>query len=161
MAYLGQIKLLACNFAPQGWAWCDGSLMAISEYDALFALIGTTFGGDGVLTFALPDLRGRAPVHQGNGYVIGNKGGSETVTLTTNQMPAHTHGFLATNNSLGFPTATGTYIALSNEEGGAFEATFNGASIAPIGGSQPHDNMQPYLAMNYCICLEGIYPSPY
>ncbi|MEX1366849.1 MAG: tail fiber protein [Nannocystaceae bacterium] len=153
------------NFAPRGWALCDGQLLAISSHSSLFSILGTTYGGDGVSTFGLPDLRGRAPVHAGHGpglsnYRLGEKTGAETVTLTTNQIPAHTHqleavGSPATssdarNNGLG---SAEIYVA------GNPEAQMNPASIRNTGGGQSHNNIQPVLAVNYIIALVGLYPS--
>jgi len=166
--FIGQIRMFAGNFAPAGWAFCDGSLLAISEYDALFSLVGTTYGGDGRTTFALPDLRGRVPIHQGAGpglssRPIGSNGGSETVTLTTTQLPGHTHTFLASSaagsqsdprgNVLGASPSVDLYI----EE--APLAALNTAGITNTGGSQPHTNVQPYQCVNFIISLFGIYPS--
>jgi microcystin-dependent protein len=155
------------NFAPQGWAFCNGQILPISENDTLFNLIGTTYGGDGQETFALPNLQGRTPVHLGtlNGvtYQIGETGGVESVTLTPNQMPAHTHAFVAS-------TAAGTTSQPSGQVLGALGAVsvfrpgapgvpMNVSALAQTGGSQPHENMQPYLCINYIISLFGIYPS--
>ena len=160
------------NFAPQNWQACDGSLLSISEYDALFALIGTTYGGDGQVTFAVPDLRGRLPIHQGTGpglsnYVIGQVSGTETVTLNTQQMPAHTHGMIATT-AASTALTPGTNLLPGTVSGDVFYATdLTGATPAPMatqsttvsGGSQPHDNTMPTLTVQYCIAWAGIYPS--
>ena len=166
--YLGEIKIFAGNFAPSGWAMCDGSLLQISQNDALFALIGTTFGGDGQSNFALPDLRGRIPIGQGQGsglsnYILGQTGGVETVTLTVNQLPVHSHSILAS-------LAPGSFVSPSN----GVLAQFRGSvpvysvnspvdlatnAVANTGGNQPHDNRAPYLAVNYIISLTGIFPS--
>jgi microcystin-dependent protein len=166
--YIGQIMPFAGTFAPSGWALCDGSLLPISQYDALFSLIGTTYGGDGQTTFALPDLRSRVPIHQGQGpglsnYVLGENGGAEAVTLLTTQMPMHTHPAMG-NSDAGTsadPTGgvwasgpTSTYIA-----GASADTNMNPTAISGSGGGQPHDNMLPFLALNFCIALEGIYPS--
>ncbi len=166
--YIGSICMVGFNFAPVGWALCDGSLLPISENDTLFALIGTTYGGDGQNTFALPDLRGRVPIHQGTRpggatYVIGQAAGQESVTLLSNQMPVHNHS-LAVNSSGGTSdNPAGNYMA-SNSEGikqysnsAGFNA--NTASIGNVGGSQPHNNMPPYLCVNFIIALFGIFPS--
>ncbi len=158
--FVGEIRMFGGNFAPVGWALCNGALMAISQYEVLFQLIGTTYGGDGQNTFALPDLRGRLPVHQGSGFVIGQLAGNETVTLTTNQMPAHTHTVVArTSATAGSPSG--------NVYGGNTDSIYTPTPSAPMnagvigvaGGSQPHDNMMPYLAVNFIISLEGIFPS--
>lgn len=171
MAYLGEIRMFAGNFAPLDWAFCNGQLIPIDQNDRLFTLIGTTYGGDGQTTFALPDLRGRVPIHQGQGpgllsYSIGEIGGTETVTLTVQQIPAHSHTYLGTGN-----TAAGNSPA-NNAFAGATGATIfpygtdqplttlSPQTIGSIGGSQPHDNFQPYLCVNYIISLFGDYPSP-
>ncbi|MBD2722352.1 phage tail protein [Hymenobacter sp. BT189] len=168
--------LFAGNFAPQGWAFCDGSLLPIAVYDALFSLIGTTYGGDGVNTFGVPDLRGRAPRHQGTGpglstYVIGQTAGVESVTMTTAQMPAHSHqGPASTTATTASPVgAFSAALAATDVNGEAVNALGYGpaASLAnasfvqvqPAGGGQPIGIMPPSLAMNYCISLFGVYPS--
>lgn len=167
--YVGEIRIFAGNFAPVGWAICDGSLLAISENDVLFQLIGTTYGGDGQNTFALPDLRGRAPVHQGTGggasYVIGQLSGVETVTLTTNQIPAHSHLPQAAIGATGNPANSPANNVWSGWTGGQFTTqapgvNLNAAAIGSDGGSQPHDNMVPFLTINFIISLFGIFPSP-
>jgi microcystin-dependent protein len=168
--YIGQIILFGGNFAPLNWAFCDGSLLSIAEYSALFSLLGTTYGGDGVTTFALPDLRGRAPLHfgptQGPGlspYVQGQTGGSESVTLVTGNLPAHNHpvtvGVSANSASVG--RASGAIYAGATLYDSAANASgaLGGVSAANAGGSGAHNNVQPYIAMNYIIALEGIYPS--
>ncbi|UJR79686.1 phage tail protein [Sandaracinus amylolyticus] len=163
--YMGEIRLFAGNFAPVGWAFCDGRIMAIAENDALFSLLGTTYGGDGVSSFALPDLRGRVPVHVGNGYVLGEAAGVETVTLTTAQIPAHTHTLFASDTTASTTSPTNALLAaLPSAAATAYgaDAPFVASSasqLAPAGGSQPHDNMQPYVALNYIIAIYGIYPS--
>lgn len=166
--YIGTIMPFAGNFAPAGWAKCDGSLLPIAENEALYALIGTTYGGDGQETFALPDLRGRVPLHQGQGRglsinVIGEAGGVETVTLTTNQLPAHTHP-VAANSGAGTSAspAGGVWAAgpaNAYTASAAANTTMSGAAISASGGGQPHENMLPFLAVNFCIAVEGIYPS--
>jgi microcystin-dependent protein len=158
--YIGEIRLFAGNFAPIDWKFCDGSLYSISEYDALFSLIGTTYGGDGVTTFAVPDLRGRVPIHQGAGFVIGQMGGVETVTLTTNQIPAHTHALLASTGGTASNDPTGRVLSV----GGADIYTPFYTAAAPdqpglTGSSQPHTNMQPFMAIYYIIATSGVYPS--
>jgi microcystin-dependent protein len=166
--YIGEIRIFGGNFPPQGWAFCDGSLLAISENDALFNLIGTTYGGNGTNTFALPDLRGRVAVHQGsNGsssYVIGQQGGGETVTLATGQLPAHTH---QANGGPAGTTVSPSGNFWSTDPAGNTAAyasstpdsKMNAGALSSAGGSQPHDNMSPYLVTNYIISLFGIYPS--
>jgi len=162
--YVGEIRIFAGNFAPNGWFFCNGALLPISENEVLFQLIGTTYGGDGQETFALPDLRGRLPVHQGNGFVIGQMAGVEEVTLTTSQIPVHTHPLLATLNAADQPSPQGAVPAQTTEFEMYMEdvATENMAanSIGPVGGSQPHTNMQPYLCVSFIISLYGIFPSP-
>jgi microcystin-dependent protein len=155
------------NFAPAGWALCQGQLMPISENDTLFNLIGTTYGGDGQETLGIPDLQGRTPVHQGTGagqtYVIGEKGGVETVTLTTQQIPIHTHPLLGNNGAATQAGPQGNVmaeqIAVSAYQSANAAAAMAPQSIASTGGSQPHDNMQPYLCINYIISLFGIFPT--
>ena len=167
--YIGEIRMFGGNFAPVGWAFCDGQLLPISENDALFALIGTTYGGDGQETFAVPDLRGRAPMHMGTSpasgttYQIGEMAGVESVTLTTQQTPIHNHAFQVT-------TAVGT----QGNPGGNLLANSQGPQpyiqqdpdgnlaanmLSPVGGSQPHENRQPYLGINFIISLYGVFPT--
>lgn len=162
--YVGEIRMFAGNFAPAGWMFCEGQLLPISENETLFQLIGTTYGGDGQSTFALPDLRGRIPIHQGNGFILAETGGAEQITLTVNQIAAHSHPLLATtavanqsspaNNVLAQSTAADLYI-----EDTATAALAANAS-GPVGGSQPHTNFQPYLCIDFIISLFGIFPSP-
>jgi microcystin-dependent protein len=166
--YIGEIRMFGGSFAPAGWAMCQGQLMAISQNDTLFTLLGTTYGGDGVSTFGIPDLQGRVPVHMGQGaglqnYVIGQKAGTESVTLTVQQIPIHNHNVI-----------TSTDIANSNSPNNAILAqstqilmyTQDSASrfmpataLSPVGGSQPHDNMMPFLVITFIISLFGIFPS--
>jgi len=159
--YVGEIRMFGGNFAPAGWMFCNGQLLPISEYETLFNLIGTTYGGDGQSTFALPDLRGRLPVHMGSGFVRAQIGGAETVTLTTSQMPAHPHTVSATTNSntASFPggnfLAAGPDIYDQNKSGTSSMAP----AIGPAGGSQPHDNFQPYLCVSFILSLFGVFPS--
>jgi microcystin-dependent protein len=158
--------MFAGNFAPAGWHFCDGSLMPISENETLFQLIGTTYGGDGESTFAMPDLRGRVPMHQGNSFILAETGGVETVTLTVAQVPAHTHPLLATVNLANATTPQGNVLAQTNVAGvqSFFPAAGNQPlapnSLTPTGGSQPHENLQPYLCVSFIISLFGIFPSP-
>ncbi len=154
--------MFAGNFAPAGWAFCDGSLLAISENDTLFNLIGTTYGGDGQSTFALPDLRSRVPMHMGSGFSLGQMGGEEQVTLTTSQIPAHTHVPQANTGSGTQANPAGNVWAGSANlpySTSAPSAAMAPGAICPDGGSQPHDNMVPYLGINFIISLFGIYPS--
>jgi microcystin-dependent protein len=162
--FLGEIRMFAGNFAPAGWMFCEGQLLPISEYETLFTLIGTTYGGDGQSTFALPDLQGRIPVHQGNGFPLAEAGGAEAITLTASQIPAHAHPVLAS-------TATATTrnpvpnaapgVAAGDVYVGSLDAVpLNQAqAIMSTGGSQPHNNFQPYLCINFIISLFGIFPS--
>jgi microcystin-dependent protein len=165
--YVGEIRMFGGNFAPAGWMFCDGQLLSISENETLFNLIGTTYGGDGQVTFALPDLRGRIPIHQGNNqgntYFMAESSGVETVTLTVNQLPNHTHPMMASlsnaNNSpenavLAQPTTLDLYRAATVPD-----SPMDSKAISLVGGSQPHDNMQPYLCVSFIISLFGIFPS--
>jgi microcystin-dependent protein len=151
------------NFAPAGWMFCEGQLLPISENETLFQLIGTTYGGDGESTFALPDLRGRIPIHQGNGFILAETGGAEEVTLTVNQVPAHTHALLASTSGGSSANASGNLPASSPSVGlyiqDAPTANMHAQSIDPVGGSQPHTNFQPYLCVDFIISLFGIFPS--
>jgi microcystin-dependent protein len=166
-AFIGEIRLFGGNFAPMNWAFCDGSVLPISENDALFALIGTTYGGDGQTTFALPDLRGRLPVHQGSGpglstYGLGQMAGSETVTLTSQQLPAHTHaaqGQSAAGDQAGPGGGVWAASAQNQFSSNAPGAAMSTAAIGATGGSQQHDNMAPYQVVSFIICLFGIFPS--
>lgn len=161
--YVGEIRIFAGNFAPAGWMFCEGQILPIAENDVLFALIGTTYGGDGESTFALPDLRGRIPVHQGNGFVLAESGGVEEVTLTVNQIPAHAHPALAStaaatgNNPVGNLLAETSTINLYLVD--APDSQMAAQAITPVGGSQPHTNFQPYLCVDFIISLFGIFPS--
>lgn len=165
--YVGEIRCYGGSFAPVGWAFCHGQLLSISEYETLFNLIGTTYGGDGQNTFALPDLRGRAPLHQGQGngsnYVIGQTGGVEQVTLTVSQIPAHQHVPLVANTGTSDDPAGNVWAASGSRIYNPTLATgvfMNPVAVAPTGGSQPHPNLQPYLAINYIISLFGVFPTP-
>jgi microcystin-dependent protein len=162
--YVGEIRMFAGNFAPAGWMFCEGQMLPISENETLFNLIGTTYGGDGQSTFALPDLRGRIPLHQGNGVILAETGGAEEITLTVNQISAHSHPLLASGDPtttlnpggglLGAPlTATPFFAASPN-------LALSPQAISSVGGSQPHTNFQPYLCINFIISLFGIFPSP-
>ena len=162
--YVGEIRIFAGNFAPAGWMFCEGQLLPISEYETLFQLIGTTYGGDGESTFSLPDLRGRIPIHQGNGFILAETGGAEEITLTVNQIAAHAHALLASSRVAVEPNPGGGVLADSswNDAYSPDSATVNLAatSIGSVGGSQPHTNFQPYLCVNFIISLFGIFPSP-
>jgi microcystin-dependent protein len=161
--YVGEIRMFAGNFAPLGWLFCEGQHLPISENETLFQLIGTTYGGDGESTFALPDLRGRLPINWGNGSFLAETGGVEEVTLTVQQIPAHTHPLLAstalaTQETPGTNLTGQTEIALYGNESPF--GPMNPQAITPVGGSQPHTNFQPYLCVNFIISLFGIFPSP-
>lgn len=161
--YVGELRMFAGNFAPAGWMFCDGQLLPISENEVLFNLIGTTYGGDGQNTFALPDLRSRIPIHQGNGFILAETGGAETITLTVGQTPAHTHPMLVSGSTANSPNPGNNYLAQSSQVNAFFgdvpNVNMGATSISAVGGSQPHDNMQPYLGIHYIISLYGIYPS--
>jgi microcystin-dependent protein len=160
--YVGEIRMFAGNFAPAGWNFCDGSLLPISENETLFTLIGTTYGGDGESTFAVPDLRGRVPLHQGSGAVLGETGGVEEVTLTIQQIASHTHPFLVTTSVGNQTSPSGSLPGNSGSLDLYIEdlATNNMApqAILSTGGSQPHTNFQPYLCISFIISLFGIFP---
>lgn len=167
--YVGEIRMFGGNFAPNGWLFCEGQVLPISENEVLFQLIGTTYGGDGQETFNLPDLRGRLPIHQGTSslgstYQVGETGGAEEVTLTVNQVPAHSHPFLASTAIANQSAPTNNVVAQSAAADLYIEDTpdvsLAAQSIAAVGGSQPHHNFQPYLCVNFIISLFGIYPSP-
>jgi microcystin-dependent protein len=158
--------MFAGNFAPQGWMFCEGQILSISENETLFNLIGATYGGDGQNTFALPDLRGRIPIHQGGGFVPAEAGGAEEITLTVNQIPAHTHAMLGTTNTANSNSPANNVLASSAAFGvnpygtDAPRTALHPNSVSPAGGSQPHTNFQPYLCVNFIISLFGLYPSP-
>lgn len=162
--YVGEIRMFAGNFAPAGWMFCEGQLLPISENETLFQLIGTTYGGDGQSTFALPDLRGRLPIHQGNGFILAETGGAEEITLTINQIPSHGHPQLCSNTVGNDPNPQGNTLAeslaVSMYQSAAPAIPMNPASISAVGGNQPHTNMQPYLCVDFIISLFGIFPSP-
>jgi microcystin-dependent protein len=160
--YVGEIRMFAGNFAPAGWMFCEGQLLPISENETLFQLIGTTYGGDGESTFALPDLRGRIPMHQGNGFTLAETGGAEEVTLTVSQIAAHSHPLLATNDIPAQSTPANNVTgqaAAKIYRAGSPSVQLNQQVVAPTGGSQPHTNFQPYLCINFIISLFGIFPS--
>lgn len=170
--FVGEIRMFGFSRTPNGWQACDGSLLSIAEYEVLFTLIGTTYGGDGQTTFAVPDLRGRLPIHQGQGpglsnYVIGQLSGTETVTLIQTQMPAHTHTLVATTSASTAITPGPTLLPGTvsgdtfyvNTITGNTAAPMSGQMLAPSGNSQPHDNTMPTLTVQYCIAWAGIYPS--
>ena len=162
--YVGEIRLVGFTFAPQGWAFCDGSLLSIADNEVLFTLIGTTFGGNGQTTFALPNLTGRVVVHQGTGqstYSLGQSGGVTAVTLSASQMPAHTHAVNSQSGGGNASAAAGNFFATTAPPIYATPSGYvtMGSTVGSAGANQPHDNMQPYLVMNYIISLYGVYPS--
>jgi microcystin-dependent protein len=164
--FIGQIIMVGFTFAPRGWALCDGQILSIAQNTALFSLLGTTYGGDGRVTFALPDLRGRVPIHPGQGaglspYGLGESGGLEQVTLLATQMPAHNHPLIATNTEAGLTVPEGQLLAQSREVtyGAGAGVAMSPQAIGQAGGNQPHENRQPYLAVNFVIALQGIFPS--
>jgi microcystin-dependent protein len=161
--YVGEVRMFAGNFAPAGWNFCEGQLLPISENETLFQLIGTTYGGDGESTFALPDLRGRIPIHQGNGFILAETGGAEEITLTVNQIAAHSHPMLATTQAASDRNISAQTLAqaLTNIYINDVPSTaLRPQAISSTGGSQPHTNFQPYLCINFIISLFGIFPSP-
>lgn len=163
--YIGEVRMAGFNFAPQGWARCEGQLMSIAQNDALFAILGTTYGGDGINTFALPDLRGRVPTHVDTNFPLGLKGGEGQHTLNTQEMPGHTHQLMASTAVSHFNNPANR--TFGDVEAGAFNiftppdntATLAASSLKASGGSQPHNNYQPTLCINFIIALEGIFPS--
>jgi len=164
--YVGEIRMFAGNFAPSGWMLCQGQTLAISDYDVLFQLIGTTYGGDGQTTFNLPNLSSRVPIHMGIGpgtnNVIGQMAGEEYVTLTTQQMPMHTHALLCASATSNAAAPAGAFCGATGSNAYAPappNASMNSGSVSSVGGNQPHDNMMPYLAINFIISLFGIFPS--
>lgn len=162
--YVGEIRMFAGNFAPAGWMFCEGQLLPISENETLFNLIGTTYGGDGQSTFALPDLRGRLPMHMGNGFILAETGGAEEITLTVNQIPAHSHPVLCSSGAGSAQDPNNAVPALSTAQ--AYFNTFanptnlSAQAVTPVGGSQPHTNFQPYLCVDFIISLFGLFPPP-
>jgi len=166
--FVGEIRMFAGNFAPRGWALCDGQLLAISQNDALFSLFGTIYGGDGRTTFGLPDMRGRVPIHQGHGpglssRVIGQKAGAERVTLTVNELPSHGHAMQATGEPADSANPGGNLVARSTTMDLYINASQNASlasnAITATGGSQSHPNVMPFLCVNFIVALVGIYPS--
>jgi microcystin-dependent protein len=167
-SFIGQIMMVGFDFAPSGWALCNGQLLRVSQYTALFSLLGTQFGGDGQQTFGLPNLQGRVPIHMGQSlgiesYTIGQVGGNESVTLLPAQMPAHSHNFIlhASDEGGRLDSPKGNFIASGDQIKFSDSSNVDMAQtvVSPSGGSQPHQNMQPYLVVNFIIALEGIFPS--
>lgn len=166
--FLSQLGIFAFNFAPQGWALCNGQLLSIATNQALFSLLGTSYGGNGSTNFALPDLRGRSPIHFGQGmglsnYVLGQSLGSENVNLITSQLPAHNHGFVGNSSVGNLSDPAGNFVAQCDEGvksySGASNTVMNSAAVSNAGGSQSHSNIQPYLTISYCVAIQGLFPS--
>jgi microcystin-dependent protein len=161
--YLGEIRVMSFGFVPKGWAACNGQLLPINQNQALFALLGTTYGGDGQVNFALPDLRGRAPVHTGSGVPLGDRGGEAQHTLVSSEMPEHRHVLVASTAAGDSPLPAAHVLARRVDPlympPVAATQVLHPGTVAPVGGSQPHDNLQPYLTLNFCIALQGIFPS--
>lgn len=164
--FLAEVRMVGFNFAPRGWAFCDGQILPINQNQSLYSLLGTTYGGDGRTSFALPDLRGRAPIHVGrsNGgdeHTLGQKSGEETHTLSVNELPNHRHEIMASSANADAPTPSGHVLASANNvwHDSSNLTGLRSGTIAPTGGGQAHDNMQPSLALNFCIALQGLFPS--
>jgi microcystin-dependent protein len=160
--FLSELRLMSFSFAPKGWAQCNGQLMPINQNQALFSLLGTTFGGDGRVNFALPDVRGKTPIGVGNGHTLGEAAGSPSVTLTISQLPQHLHVAQASNASADTISAPGNMLGATSSRytGPTSLTTLHPSTVSNVGGSQPHENRQPYLVLNWCIALQGIFPSP-
>ena len=158
--FLAEIRIVGFNFAPRGWAFCDGQILPINQNQSLYSLLGTTYGGDGRTSFALPDLRSRTPVHRGDGYQLGQKGGAETVTLTAAQIAAHTHAVKATSSPGDNPNLPGDILASAAiyHDPGSLTALRSG-TVTNAGGGQAHNNMQPFTTLAFCIALRGLFPS--
>jgi len=161
--FMSEIRMVGFDFAPQGWAFCNGQLLPINQNQALFSLLGTTFGGDGRVNFGLPDLRGRTPIHAGNGHTLGERGGEQAHTLSIAELPTHTHQLTATSDAGDQPLPTGNLLARATPANPyiapASLAAMSPTSVSNVGGSQAHLNMQPFMTLSFCIALQGIYPS--
>jgi len=165
--FLAEVRMVGFNYAPRGWAFCDGQILPINQNQSLYSLLGTTYGGDGRTTFALPDIRGRTPIHVGSGHRLGQKSGEETHTLSANEMPQHRHLFRASTTEANRPTSGGEVLARTTSADIYRDSDLSplnftnlrSGTITNVGGSQAHENMQPFLAVNYCIALQGLFPS--
>lgn len=166
--FLAEVRMVGFNFAPRGWAFCDGQILPINQNQSLYSLLGTTYGGDGRTSFALPDMRSRTPIHVGNGHREGQKSGEETHTLSAAEMPQHDHRLHATNDTANQSLAAGHLLSQPTAAVGNIysdhlahspNVSLNSASVTNVGGSQAHENMQPYIAVNFCIALQGLFPS--
>ena len=160
--FLAEIRIVGFNFAPRGWAFCDGQILPINQNQSLYSLLGTTYGGDGRTSFALPDLRGRVPIHVSTNHRQGQKSGEETHTLSVAEMPQHDHSLQATNNGGGSPSPTGNVFSNAGSDIYGSPQQLLGVdsqTVSAVGGGQAHDNMQPYLVVNFCIALQGLFPS--
>ena len=159
--FLSEIRIFSFNFPPKGWAFCNGQLLPINQNQALFSLLGTTYGGNGQTNFALPNLQGQVPIHEGNGHSLGEKAGSSSVTVNIQQLPTHMHGLNASPVNADIPTGSNNWFGAANNAyttPAAF-TTLAPSTVTSVGGSQPHNNMMPYLVLNFCIALQGIFPS--
>jgi microcystin-dependent protein len=157
---MAEIKIISWNYAPKGWAFCNGQMLPINQNQALFSILGTTYGGNGQTTFALPNLQGRIPIHMGAGYILGQQGGETAHTLKISELPAHTHPPQANTGAANQGAATNNFwAALGASYAGSINQTMSPAATLPTGGSQAHDNMSPYLVLNFIIALQGIFPS--
>jgi microcystin-dependent protein len=161
--FLSEIRIFSFNFPPKGWALCNGQLLPINQNQALFSLLGTTYGGDGRVNFALPNLQGRTPMHMGNGHTLGERAGEQSHIVTVSEMPAHTHVANASSAAGNDPNPSGKLLASPLNQtyrpAGTGMVAMHGSSVGNVGGSQPHLNMQPFLTLNFCIALQGIFPS--
>lgn len=159
--FLGEIRLMSFNFPPKGWVLCNGQFLAININQALFSILGTTFGGNGQTTFALPNLQGQVPIHVGQGHTQGERGGQEAHTLVQSEMPAHNHQVNAINANATVGVPTGAYLAAANGlyQPPAADTTLAPSTVTNVGGSQPHENRQPFLTVSFCIALQGIFPT--
>ena len=158
--YIGEIRIFGFDYAPRGWAFCDGAILAISTNQALFSILGTNYGGNGINTFGLPNLQGRVPIHVSSSYPVGATGGEETHVLTTMEVPSHSHSLIGSSNAADQPIPTNNFLAVTEDNYyiAAANQTLAGGALTPVGGV-PHENRPPYLTLNFCIALTGIFPS--